>query len=165
MPWYALYTKPRNEKKAAEELQLKGYEVYLPLISTIRQWSDRKKKVQIPLFNSYLFIHTEFEKNYTDVLSVNGVLKFVRIGKEIATIRDEQIQYIKTFLTHEAQLEVVSNTAFSLGDSITISEGPFKGITGRLAEYRKANYFAVEIEQLGANLMVTLPAAYISKNQ
>ncbi|MFN9519291.1 MAG: UpxY family transcription antiterminator [Bacteroidota bacterium] len=165
MPWYALYTKPRNEKKAAEELQLKGYEVYLPLISTIRQWSDRKKKVQIPLFNSYLFIHTEFEKNYTDVLSVNGVLKFVRIGKEIATIRDEQIQYIKTFLTHEAQLEVVSNTAFSLGDSITIAEGPFKGITGRLAEYRKANYFAVEIEQLGANLMVTLPAAYISKNQ
>ncbi|MFN5921843.1 MAG: UpxY family transcription antiterminator [Bacteroidota bacterium] len=165
MPWYALYTKPRNEKKAAEELQLKGYEVYLPLISTIRQWSDRKKKVQIPLFNSYLFIHTEFEKNYTDVLSVNGVLKFVRIGKEIATIRDEQIQYIKTFLTHEAQLEVVSNTAFSLGDSITISEGPFKGITGRLAEYRKANYFAVEIEQLGANLLVTLPAAYISKNQ
>lgn len=165
MPWYALYTKPRNEKKAAEELQQKGYEVYLPLITTVRQWSDRKKKVQIPLFNSYLFIHTEYEKHYTDILSVAGVVKFVRIGKETAAIRDEQINYIRTFLTHEADLTVVSQTQFALGEAVTISEGPFKGMTGRLAAYRKSNYFAVEIEQLGANLLVTLPASYMSKSQ
>ncbi len=163
MPWYALYTNPRNEKKAADELRLKGYEVYLPLITTVRQWSDRKKKVQLPLFNSYLFILTDYEKFHTDILSVLGVVKFVRIGKEIATLREEQIQYIKTFLTHEAELQVVSNTNFTLGETISISEGPFKGMTGRLAEYRKANYFAVEIEQLGANLLVTLPAAFLKK--
>jgi transcription antitermination factor NusG len=141
----------------------RGFDVYLPLVTTIRQWSDRKKKVQLPLFNSYLFIHTDYEKFHTEVLSVQGVVKFVRIGKEIATLREEQIQYIKTFLTHEAELQVVSNTNFTLGETITISEGPFKGMTGRLAEYRKANYFAVEIEQLGANLLVTLPAAYLNK--
>lgn len=163
MHWYALYTKPRNEKKVADELQLKGYEVYLPLVTTIRQWSDRKKKVQVPLFNSYLFIHTDYEKNYIDILSVFGVVKFVRIGKDIATLRDEQIHYIKTFLTHETELQVVNNTAFKLGEPITIVEGPFKGMTGHVAEYRKANYFAVEIEQLGANLLVTLPASYFHK--
>ncbi len=163
MPWYALYTKPRNEKKAADELQIKGYEVYLPLITTIKQWSDRKKKVQIPLFNSYLFIQSDYEKNYMDILSVFGVVKFVRIGKEIASIRDEQIQNIKTFLSHDAAIQVVNQTQFVLGDAVKITHGPFLGMKGKLAAYRQSTFFAIEIEQLGANLLVTIPVNYLEK--
>lgn len=163
MPWYALYTKPRNEKKVEQELSAKGYDVYLPLVSTIKQWSDRKKKVQLPLFNSYLFINTTYEKYHPDILSVFGVVKFVRIGKDLASIRDEQIQNIKTFLSHDAAIQVVNQTQFELGDTVKITHGPFLGMKGKLAAYRQSTFFAIEIEQLGANLLLTIPVNYLEK--
>lgn len=162
--WYALYTKPRNEKKVAEDLTRKGFEVFLPVLNTVKQWSDRKKKVQIPLFNSYIFIKTYYEKNYLDVLQTHGVVKFVRIGKELNPIRDEQINYIKTFLTHEFDMQVVGDLRPNLNQSIEIVEGPFKGMKGKLVQYRQNQYFAIEIEQIGANLLVTLPAQYLKFN-
>ena len=56
MPWYVIYTKPKNEKKVAERLQQIEIEVFCPLVTVVKQWSDRKKKIQIPLFNSYVFV-------------------------------------------------------------------------------------------------------------
>ena len=55
--WYVIYTKPRSEKKVAERLSEDGVEVYCPMIKTIRQWSDRKKKVLLPMFPGYVFVH------------------------------------------------------------------------------------------------------------
>ncbi len=57
MPWYVLYTKSRNEKKLTQLLSEKGFDVYCPLQETVKQWSDRKKKVQEPIFKSYIFVH------------------------------------------------------------------------------------------------------------
>ena len=57
MNWYVLYTKPKWEKKVAEQLQAMGIDCYCPLVMKERQWSDRKKKVEMPLFNSYVFVH------------------------------------------------------------------------------------------------------------
>jgi transcriptional antiterminator NusG len=159
--WYALYTKPRNEKKAAEELSKKGFEVFMPVLNTVKQWSDRKKKVQIPMFNSYIFVNTHYEKYYLDILQTNGIVKFVRIGKELSPIRNEQINYIKTFLTHEYELQVIGDIRPNLNQPVEIMEGPFKGMKGKLVEYRHNQYFAIEIEQIGANLLVTLPFQYL----
>ena len=74
--WLVLYTKPRNEKKVAERLTKNGFEVYCPLIKTLRQWSDRKKKVEIPMFSSYVFIHID-EKNRQLPLYDQGVMNYV----------------------------------------------------------------------------------------
>ena len=60
MPWYVLYTKPRQEKKVTDSLNAIGVEAYCPLVTVIKQWSDRKKKVQIPLINSYVFVNIEW---------------------------------------------------------------------------------------------------------
>ena len=54
--WYAIYTKPRTEKKACEELTCKGISTYLPVVKTLKQWSDRKKWVEKPYFPGYLFV-------------------------------------------------------------------------------------------------------------
>ena len=57
MPWFAIYTKPKNEKKVVEGLEKIGVEVYCPMITQVKQWSDRKKKVEMPLINSYVFVN------------------------------------------------------------------------------------------------------------
>jgi len=69
--WFAAYTRSRNEKKVAGELEEQHIEYYLPLIKTIRQWSDRKKKVEVPLINSYIFVRI-IEKEYLKVLQTTG---------------------------------------------------------------------------------------------
>ena len=76
MPWYVIYTKPRNEKKVAERLQQIGITVYCPMITMIKQWSDRKKKVQIPLLNSYVFVCLE-DKEREKVFQVSGVVRYL----------------------------------------------------------------------------------------
>ena len=74
MPWYVIYTKPRNEKKVADRLKHLGIDVYCPMITMIKQWSDRKKKVQIPLLNSYVFVNLN-EKDRELVFQVSGVVR------------------------------------------------------------------------------------------
>ena len=58
LQWFALYTRPKAEKKVEERLSLAGFDSFLPLQTVIKQWSDRKKKVEIPLINSYVFVKT-----------------------------------------------------------------------------------------------------------
>ena len=62
MPWYVLYTNPKAEKKVAEQLNKIGIETYCPLVTKIQQWSDRKKKIEVPLFSSYVFVNIEEHK-------------------------------------------------------------------------------------------------------
>ena len=76
--WFAIQTKPRHEKKVALELESKGVTVFLPLLTTVHQWSDRRREVQVPLFTNYVFVQLEVErKARVAVLQTNGVRCFV----------------------------------------------------------------------------------------
>jgi transcription antitermination factor NusG len=94
MPWYVIYTQPRNEKKVAERLQNLGITVYCPLITIIKQWSDRKKKVQVPLLNSYVFVHLN-DKDREAVFQVSGVVRYLFWLGKPAIVRDEEIQALQ----------------------------------------------------------------------
>ena len=72
--WYVLYAKPRNEKKVAERLSAAGYNVYCPLHKVKRQWSDRMKVVEEPLFKGYLFIQVE-DKRRDEVFNYPGAVR------------------------------------------------------------------------------------------
>ncbi len=98
--WYAIYTKSRNEKKLATNLKARGIEVYLPLLKTLKQWSDRKKWVEIPLFRSYLFVHI-LDKEYLDVLQTDGVVRFITFRKERIPIPESQILAVKSYLEED----------------------------------------------------------------
>jgi len=160
--WYALYTNPRAEKKVAQSLQQKDFEVYLPLITTVKQWSDRKKKVEEPLFKSYLFIHTEHEANHLNILQTQGVMKFIRIGKEIISIRPQQIEAIKLLLANESDLEI-SNVIYKPGDEVEIFAGPLKGLTGYIIQQKGTHNFSLTVEQLGTSILITVPSNYLKK--
>ena len=125
MNWYALYTKPRWEKKVAKELEENGIETYCPQITEVRQWSDRKKKVTSPLFKSYVFVHLE-EKDRAKVFDVPGVVQYLFWLGKPAVIRDEEITTIKNWLEDES-VEDIEVNHLSPGDELTIADGSFKG--------------------------------------
>lgn len=160
--WYALYTNPRAEKKVAAKLESKGYTVYLPLQTTLKQWSDRKKKVQEPLFKSYLFIYTNLELHHIDILQTAGIMKFVRIGKEVVSLRQQQIDTIKLLLANETDIEL-TNTSYETGDEVEIVAGPLRGVFGHILHPKGNRNFALHIEQLGASLLLNVPVNYLKK--
>lgn len=125
MNWYALYTKPRWEKKVAKELEEQGIEAYCPQITEVRQWSDRKKKVTSPLFKSYVFVHLE-EKDRSRVFDIPGVVQYLFWLGKPAIVREEEIHTIKSWLEDE-RLDNVEVSHLSPGDRLTISNGSFKG--------------------------------------
>ncbi|MFN4764629.1 UpxY family transcription antiterminator [Gillisia sp. Q332] len=124
MQWYVLYTKSRTEIKTAGRLKNLGIEVYCPVITEVRQWSDRKKKVTVPLFKSYVFVRME-AKNRNLVFEVPGVVSYLFWLGERAVVKDEEIKVIRQWLENdgvdEAKIDVLN-----AGDRITISKGAFK---------------------------------------
>src|SRR6266852_5926070 len=94
--WYALYTKPRWEKKVADLLSAKDIESYCPVNRVYRQWSDRKKMISVPLFTGYVFVNID-EKRQVAVRSTTGVINFVYWLNKPAVIQDEEIALIKKF--------------------------------------------------------------------
>ena len=99
MPWYVLHTKPRNEKKVTRLLEQKGVRVYCPLRESIRQWSDRKKKVAEPVFKSYVFVYMDdYKEENVKVLMTAGTVRFLWWVGKPGVVREEEIQAIKDFL-------------------------------------------------------------------
>ena len=92
--WFAIYVRSRTEKKVFKSLQDEGIESFLPLITRLKQWSDRKKKVEEPLFRSYLFVHIN-RKECAKVQKISGVVKFIKFENQAVTVPDNQILAIK----------------------------------------------------------------------
>lgn len=158
--WYAIYTNPRAEKKTAEKLTEKGIEVYLPLQTTIKQWSDRKKKVEEPLFKSYVFVLINLELERLLVLETPGVVKFVRMGGEVPVIRTTIIDAIKLSLAHFSDIEITNQNLY-INQQVQVVAGPLRGYTGKILEQHGNQYFAVHIEELGAHMLLKIPAQYL----
>ena len=97
MPWYALYTQPRQEKKVVTRLEQLAIEVYCPLLIQVRQWSDRKKKVEVPLLPSYVFVMIAPHER-DKVFQVSGVVRYLYWLGQPAIIRDEEIVIMQKWL-------------------------------------------------------------------
>ena len=152
MEWFALYTKPRNEKKVAENLAALGIEVYCPLVTTIKQWSDRKKKVESPLIPSYVFVKIE-EANRKDVFQVSGVVQYVFWLGKPAKIKPHEIDALKTQLA--APVVKVAIETWTPNTEIQINEGPFKNQTA-IVDKVSTNKLTLILKSLGIRLVLDL---------
>jgi transcription antitermination factor NusG len=130
--WYALYTRPRWEKKVAELLDAKKIENYCPLQKTERNWSDRKKIILEPLFKSYVLVRLA-SKAHIPVLQTDGVLGFVTVQGKPAVIRDEEIDLVKQFLKDYEHVQV-ERIDVKINDEVTIINGPLMQQTGQVQE-------------------------------
>ncbi len=161
LSWYALYTRPRFEKKVAVRLEEAGYEVWLPMQTVVRQWSDRKKKVEVPLFNSYVFIHAE-QKDLYHAVQTDGVARTVHFNGAPAVIRDEQIDVIRKILIGPDAFDI-RERSYARGDVVRVMQGPLKGSQGRWINWRGKKRVCLELEQLHHVILVEVPAAYVEK--
>lgn len=159
--WFAVYTNPRAEKKAALALAQQGIEHYLPLQVTLKQWSDRKKKVEEPLFKSYLFVHIDLSKDYYAVLNTRGIVKFIKIGQEHVPVRPEVIAAIRLSLMHFNDIRIEDAASFTAQQPVEVTAGPLKGFKGVVVHQEGNHYFAILIEQLGAGALLKIPSAYL----
>jgi transcription antitermination factor NusG len=135
--WYAVYTRPRWEKKVAELLNRKKVENYCPLNKVMKQWSDRRKTIQEPLFTSYVFVYVT-EREHLSVKQTDGVLNFVYWLGEPALIRDEEIEAIKTFLTRHEDVKL-ERIHVNVSDKVRVVDGPLMYREGDVLEvYNKS---------------------------
>ena len=150
MEWFALYTKPRNEKRVAENLTALGIEAYCPLVTTIKQWSDRKKKVESPLIPSYVFVKIE-EANRKDVFQVAGVVQYVFWLGKPAKIKPQEIEALKTQLA--TPVVKVDIETWTPNAQIQINEGPFKNQMA-VVDKVSTNKVTLIIKSLGIRLII-----------
>jgi len=157
--WYALYTKSRNEKKVNELLNEAGIESYLPLVKTLKQWSDRKKWVEEPLFKSYIFVHIE-PAQYYKVLNIAGIVRYITFEGKAVIVPEKQIKAIKQFLNAEDD-KSIDNSAFTTGDKVEIIKGSLMGLLGKLVEIQGKQKVKIEIESVGSSVVLTIPKSYL----
>lgn len=149
MNWYVVYTKPKWEKKVAEQLVKIGIECYCPLITQVRQWSDRKKKIEVPLFNSYVFVQLE-ESQRNTVFSASGVVRYLFWLGKAAIVRDEEISVIKKWLNNVDGADVLVES-IKIGDAVKLESGPFSNQKAVVQEINNTHYILV-LESLGCVL-------------
>lgn len=154
--WYALYTRSRAEKKVHSELQAREINSFLPMRKTLREWSDRKKKVEVPLFNSYVFVNVS-EKEYLQALQAEGVVRYVSFSGKAVAIPPQQIEAIKAYLDEGAPQYEESELKLEAGVNIEITRGPMMGLTGILLTLHGKHRVKVEIDCVGQSLIIDVP--------
>lgn len=158
--WYAAYTKPRFEKKVAEHLAKKKINYYLPLIKTLKQWSDRKKWVEEPAFKSYIFVNVS-EEDVKHLTMVDGIIKVIAFNGKPQPIPEDQIQTLQLLLNNPELIEISHSLVD--GDNVEITTGPLAGIKGVITTTDSPKNVAVNINILGRSILAQIPAYALKK--
>lgn len=162
--WYVLYVKSRHERKVDNLLKEVHLESFLPLVKTIRTWSDRKKMIEMPLFPSYVFVKIESGQDFHKAFSINGACTFVKCGSAYATVRDSEIQKIKFLLTTDDITNVEKTTdRLEEGEIALIQYGAFTGLECEILNINNNNKIIVRMDSINQNITATLPSHYLSK--
>ena len=146
--WYVLYTSPRAEKQVQYRIEILGIECWLPLHRCPRVWSDRVKMVDVPLFNSYLFVRCT-DPELRELPRVYGVSRIVFHNGKPAIVQPKEIETIKTFLEQAAE------RSLCLGEEVEILCGAMKHVSGKIKKIKK-NHLLLYLEQLGATVCVQM---------
>jgi len=160
--WYVIKTNSRAEKKVEERLQMLGFEVFLPLQTSINQWSDRKKKVLIPLISSTLFIHST-ESDLRLIYNVPGFHSVLHYQSKPAIVRDFEINNLRIILQSDTENQFEETTSIETGDLVEVVKGPFQGLIATSIEVNRNHKLIVEIESLGQKFVVHVSKSFVKK--
>jgi transcription antitermination factor NusG len=156
--WYAVYTKPRCEKKVYRLLNEKGVESYCPLNKVMRKWSDRMKQVEEPLFKSYVFVQVASEEERLKVRMVNGVVNFVYWLGKPAVIKAADINKIKRFLNEYEQV-IAEPLPMKARQRVEVTAGLLMSAEGEILKVGKKKVQVV-LDSIGFKLVT-----YIDKEK
>jgi transcription antitermination factor NusG len=156
--WYAVYTRPKWERKVTQIMTMKNIEAYCPLNKVQKQWSDRKKIILEPLFNSYVFIYAT-EHEHALIKSSDGVINFVYWLGSPAVIRDEEIKAIRDFIEDHENV-TVEKAVVNINDRIVITNGALMNSEGEVIEI-KSRTVKVYLPSLGYQLLAEVDKSSI----
>lgn len=159
--WHVIYTKSKWELKVDSLLTKNGFESWCPVQKRERQWSDRKKIIEEPLFRSYVFIKASKE-DYIKILSTNGVVNFLYFLKKPAIIRDFEIEAIRKYLGQSnTTIQVVDMANLPPQTKVEINQGLFMGQKGEVVKASKKSVY-VKLESINMMMIVEFKASEVS---
>jgi transcription antitermination factor NusG len=151
--WYAVQTRSRHEKKVADEIDGKGISAFLPLVTRLHRWSDRRKEVQLPLFPGYVFVHTSVDPECRiSVLRTPGVANFVGSQGRGTPIPDKQIEDIRAILDRNVPFELYP--FLEVNQRVRIRGGALDGVEGVLTAKNADHSLVVSIDLIQRSLLV-----------
>ncbi len=160
--WYAIYTRSRHEQVAASQLEAKGEEVFLPKLKTWSRRTDRRLRIEVPMFPGYLFVHTTLHPaRHLSILRTVGVVNLVRFRGRPQPVDPAEIRSLQILIDSGETIHPAEN--FAVGDLVRIVEGPFKGVVGRLVTRRSGARLVVSVETINRAVFVELDDHLIRK--
>lgn len=160
--WYVFYSQFNHERKIHEILLKSGYNSFLPLIKKLKQWSDRKKWIEEPLFPCYNFIYIPENEIY-EVLKKPGIVKSVSFAKERAYLTDEEMNRIEKIIHHQEEVEIKGGESLAKGDNVKIISGNFKGLEGTVVTSPDGKKLVLLLDLLGVSVTVSFDSVTLEK--
>ena len=155
--WHVAYTAPRAEKRVSDRLSEQGINHYLPVKKSLKQWSDRRKWVEEPLFPSYIFVQVD-QKEYFDAINTDGMVCYIRFEGKAAMVREQTMSDIRRIAEAGLMAELVDEMP-QPGTRYSINAGPLKGISGKVVRLKGKTHFVLEVEELGKYLVLPFSAS------
>jgi transcription antitermination factor NusG len=160
LAWYALRTRHQHEKVAAMSLSNKGFEIFLPLYEAVRQKKDRIKRLSLPLFPCYIFMHGSLRRSL-DVVTTPGIQGFVLMGSRAAAIPEAEIEAVRRVVNGSFQAEQCSFLQY--GDRVRVKSGPLSGIEGILIRRKNHLRLVLSVGVLGKSVSVEVDSTSIDR--
>lgn len=155
--WRVFSVRARAEKRVAERLAAAGIETFLPLRVALRQWSDRKKRVEVPLFPGYVFAHVD-ERERLAALTDEAVARAVSFGGTPAVVSDREMDLVRALAAMPERVEAVTREAFPVGAEVILTNGPLQGARGHVTGHPREAYLLVEVPSVRQSIRVHVPA-------
>jgi len=160
--WFILKTKSNFERKVYESLLQQDFEAYLPTYTTLRIWSDRKKKIEAPLIPTYVFVFCE-DKELVKAAQTTGVAWIMKDLRKYAVVKEYEIQNLRIFLAEKVEIKEEKLDDFQVGETVKVTNGAFNGLIGTALHKQGEYRVRIEISSIGTNFTVSVPKSQLER--
>ncbi len=158
--WYAIQTRARHEKKVAAQLLSKGVSTFLPLVTQVHRWSDRRKTMQVPLFSCYAFVHlVSTAEARSLVLRTGGLLRMVGVQGRPLPVPDKQIEDIRTLLAQNVPCTLFP--FLRVGQRVRISGGCLHGIEGIMVAFKGDRGLVISVDSIQQSVAIRIEGYHV----
>src|ERR1700681_3891810 len=154
--WYAAYTRANHEKGVTHQLERRSVECFLPLYESVRRWTDRKVRLQLPLFPGYVFVRLALRDRF-HVLKIHGVVRLVGFDGHPSSLPERDIEVIRTRLAGVYHME--PHSYLQSGCRVRVLSGPLEGLTGIVLRKKNRTRFVISLELLMRSVAVEIDGA------
>jgi transcription antitermination factor NusG len=153
--WYAIHTRSQHEKAVVFHLKNEGIDTFLPLVSEVHRWSDRRKVVEVPLFSCYAFVNVRLvPETWAKVLRVSGVLRFVGVRGEGVPIPENQVESVRALVS--GKLPYTIYPFLKVGQRVRVRGGALDGVEGILVSRNGNRTLVISVEPIQRSLAVNI---------